>query len=376
MSIELSKLNNNQFREYLEEVRATDLRYNRVLNLPNNITFGFEFEFDNLNYDQASFIINDYMENKYLLNSCYSISEEMDYSDKEQNGVGKTFYELKTPILTDNLRTWVELENILDAFSSNGAKTDEKTGLHIHIGGHIVEKEEHVSSLIKLFSVFEPVILGFGRTINKNPREIFKEGNKYNSHGMTSSKLISKQDVLEVVESIDSNSLCSDIAFTEFMFVPKIRETIGWTNFKYQNILKEKNNPYEKHTIEFRFFDGTLKPNLVQNNLKFVTSLITAITDDKIDIEKLEFFYKLYKDNPNNRYPYELDNRLNYNNEVRKPMYNKHLRKMYELNVAKALTFADLVFNEYDDKTNFLNQYFTCWTDEEIISSKEKVARK
>ena len=97
------------------------LEYRCSLNLPDNLTFGVEIEYEN--YLRKN--VDRYTE-KYL-------KTWMSKMDGSLTNGG----EITSPVLTDNINTWIELKSICKFLNNNHADTLHNAGGHIHIGQNI-----------------------------------------------------------------------------------------------------------------------------------------------------------------------------------------------------------------------------------------------
>ena len=253
-------------REYKEKLKNKLIEYRNSLNLPSDVTFGIEIEYENINTNDVSELLN---KEKLENNHCFGWQNkaeidilEYDKNEEKMNG------EIISPILKDRNRTWNNIETILDILNNNGGIVTEKCGAHVNIGAHILgTKVKHWKNFLLLWMLYEKEIYQFSSgefikvraDINKILERISLE---LNIDDIT--KLRRKMNLKNLDDSIFSK--CSDIRITK--------------NFN--------KNISINNVIEFRIPNGTLNKEIWQNYINFFARFVLACRKD-LDIEKMSY---------------------------------------------------------------------------------------
>lgn len=293
----LSNLSKSELKEYLILLKHYSIKYRDELELVKNMSYGFEIETDMASdYEISRFV------NKHFKDYTTSADVTVPFG-----------IEIQTPILHGEPSNWQELQLLTLYLRANSIISDN-CGFHIHIGTQVLKNDiDNWLNFISLWSYYEDIIYRFayGEYISERP----------NIMGFA-------PPMAKSYYKIYKNN--------EFNYSYQIEELV---RLMYQ----EKNNgvnvinavDFQKesvdNTIEFRMFNGTLNPIIMQNNLNFLNSFI-KLCYKNIDRERI---MHLIKENT-------LDNMELYRN----------------INLKKAINFADLLFDKPLDKNNFLRQYF------------------
>ena len=299
-NINISSLDVFDKREYLKQLKDYIIEYRTNLSLPSNVLYGVEIEYKGVDKSNLDEIIYEY--------PSFSSVEERNI---EVGG------ELVSIPLKDDYKNWYDMKEILDILNSfEGIEKDTGTGSHVHVSANTLGTYDNFLKFLLLYSIYEGVIYRFGYMNRCNPRETMI------SCAVPSSIELS-QDYHDFLEGLS----CREIRKKYDRF-----HGINLTNLKSLDKYKEKN------TIEFRMANGTFDPVLWQNIINFYTKFLLATHKD-LDVERLE--YLMYRYNIN---------RMNYQG------FDK-----YDLDLA--IEFADIVFDNILDKTNFLKQYIKDGTE-------------
>lgn len=275
--------------------------YRDSLNLPQNLTFGLEIEYENCNIKFG----------KFLNSSATSYWNNKGDRSVEFGG------EIVSPILTDKKEYWQELKKVCEKLKGNGAEITENAGAHVHIGAHIIgDNYQKWIEFIKLYIYYENIIYRYsfgesicGRKVIKEYAEPFASYLYCKFYSIK--KATSLQDVLDKIYTVNRYY------------------AINFNNVDSNNISKT----VDKNTIEFRSPNGTINEKIWQNNVKTFASMILAVINNKVDTEYIDYQIK--------------------SEEV---FFNKNFY-YNDIYLKKALEFVDIIFNNNDDKMMFLKQY-------------------
>lgn len=163
-NILISELSLKERKDLINLIDNTPINYKEKLNVPSNITFGLEIEFE-----QAGFI-KTFNELKQYCNIAFydemspkeynnwTIEFEQDCSRRIEN----ILYggEINSPIVNNNIDFFKELKNVCNVFKNNNAQFNSKAGLHIHISKDIMKhKIKDYLKLLKTWIIFEDEFL-------------------------------------------------------------------------------------------------------------------------------------------------------------------------------------------------------------------------
>ena len=281
---------------YMNELNDYVIEYRNSLGLNNSVTFGTEIEYEGVNKEIVDKIIDE------NFTSFKSMTEPNIHVGGEVVSIP----------LRDNINNWTDLKDILKLLElSDGIIKDNKTSSHVHVGANILRNYDNLIKFILLYGVYEGIIYRFGYMNRLNPRE-----------SMISCAPPFSIDLANNYPDIINNKSVKNI---KLMF-----DRFHGVNFN--NLSSLKNYGY-RNTIEFRMANGTLDPVLWQNIINLYTKMLLRCTKD-MDIDYLE--YLLFKINYSRSNYYGFDN----------------------LSLTNAFDFADIVFDDMLDKTNFIKQYY------------------
>ena len=314
-NIELTKLKKQDLYKILILIDKYYLEYRNTLNLNNNITFGLEIEFENTKYKKIDNLIK-----QLNLDTTWQTKEEITI-----NNGGET----NSPILKDDIKTWLQLKEILKIIKKEAIIKNSSSG-HIHVGKQILNDDvESWKNFIKLWIAYENIIYRFGYNEYLNARSCInmyagpiakdlKNDLRY--------KLNNYEKIIKVL-----NKHCRTYAFNV--------DHIGISNLYNSNIL---------NTIEFRNFNATFNEIIWQNNVNFLTKFLLYCNSTNFNIDIIN---KRIKNN--------------------KDTYKFPIHSYHQINVRQAIELSDLIFNNNLDKIYFLRQYFKSFqTSENYVKSK------
>ena len=290
----------------LVETENYFLEYRDKLNLPSNITFGVELEYEKLFKRKTD---------KFIKNN---LPDWKSKSDGSLNSGG----EITSPIMKDNPKYWQELKKVCEFLSKKRADTSNNAGGHVHIGANVLgEDVEAWKIFLKLYTNYENIIFRFAYGDKINGRK-----NIYKYAPPTADYL------KEIITKIDE----AESLFHIYLNLPT-KEKYSALNFCNVGF----NSPIHKiNTLEFRSPNASSNAIIWQNNINAFTKMLISSKDKKIDSEFLD--YKL-----NHEYFPYLGNEYLYN----------------EVNLKKVLEFVDLIFDNNLDKIYFLRQYLKGFQD-------------
>ena len=136
-----------------QELDSVFLEYRDSLNLERKFRFGIELEYEGTERKNFS----DFLKKRNL--NWKSVDDETLASGGEA----------VSPQLFDQRKTWENLQTICQYLKANKADTRHNSGLHIHIGAHILgENIDAWRRFAKLYTIYERVLIrfGFGDKIN------------------------------------------------------------------------------------------------------------------------------------------------------------------------------------------------------------------
>jgi len=261
-------LRGNDLCDLLSETENFFLEYRDTLNLPSDVTFGTEIEYEDVSKRMVDEFVNRHMNNWYSGRD----------SSLDSGG------EVSSPILVDNLETWKQLKNICEYLSSMGADTSNMAGGHIHVGAHILgDNIKTWRKFVKLYILYEGVIFRFAY------------GDKISARKGCSHYAPPFADYLYgKLSRINSVNCIRDLYDP---LVSDRNHAIYFDNVYFSNI----KNKIGKNTIEFRCPNASTNEVIWQNNINAFTKMLVSsrngrINEDFLDY-KLEHEYIPYLDN-------------------------------------------------------------------------------
>lgn len=282
-NLNFGELNGTDLSYLLGLINKFDLVLRERIYVPETETIGLELECDDADWDQIR---------KGKLSDWELVPE-----GSIENGA-----ELKSSVLRDTKESWIDLRNMCDLVSRS-SKISEKCGAHVHTSNHALGMRKKILfNFLKLWAIYEPIMLRFGYGEFLGPRP-----------GLN-----------EFAKSVRSEfaDLCSytEIGIEELLhhLSSKKRQVV---NFRHYNTLR---------TIEFRGPNGTLNPVIWQNNANVFMKMVlysgsgrfaSGLIDERIE----RLFLTRLSDS--------------------------------EVHTDYAIEFADLVFDNNLDKIYFLRQY-------------------
>lgn len=323
-NIILSELNKLEQKELLEYMKHYKINMRDSLGLSNNIKFGIEIEAEGKKLKEL--LINpeyrqEHLNSKILMQyqdyfkeagvSSYNF-ERCPWILKDDITV-KSGAEIHSPILTDTKKNWNELKQICEFLKSLNSFPTDNTAIHTHFNEKsFIEDIYDLYNLIKLYSAYEGVLYKFGTG------EFLNFRNRLYTYAAPVAK--------------DFHNAFQGIYFRE----PDYKKFLRKMNFSYNSGLRLRNlQNDDKETIEFRFANSTLSPEIIQNLVNVEAKLCRyAVSMDFDD----DFVTRKF-------------------NYMKFPKTNKELANQYlNIPLEEIFEFADLIFDNTLDKLYFIRQ--------------------
>ena len=322
----LSELSKNDLFHLLLLLQDYLIEYRDTLDIDKDITFGLEIEFEHADYEKIEELVNNLNLKRFpWTRTKWQTTQEISISDG-----GET----KSPVLRDNINTWKQLKEITSVIK-NYASIDNNAGGHIHIGKKILNDDiDSWKNFLKLWIAYENIIFRFGYGEYLNARPII------NNFAMPI-----------------SNKLTKDISY-RYKSYRVLTRAINYNNKHYAlNLDHLKFNciygSMPLNTIEFRNFNGTLNPIIWQNNVNFITKLLSYCNSYDFDSDIVD------------------ERRYQNKNKFKNPIYKYH-----QINIKQAIELVDLIFDNNLDKINFLKQYFKNYQTSREYRASKKLTKK
>ncbi|MEN8904458.1 MAG: amidoligase family protein [Clostridiales bacterium] len=250
--------NEELFKSELEKAKTEDLEYEytNVLNGSNN-TFGLEIEFEEGNANKIA-------KELYDLGIC-GYDHQVNYHAPSISGKWKlekdisvSGGELVSPPLKDTPETWKTLEKVCAVAKKYGAKSNrDSCGGHVHIGIEPLDtSSERWKRFLKSSGGFEDVM--------------FRVSGGDNG--------VVRSDVSLYARRFAPNAkrgLNRDLPMINFLDVRSYTRSVSGRD-RYQAINLTNIYRGKQNTIEFRSFNSSLDPRILQNNVKISNGILFA----------------------------------------------------------------------------------------------------
>lgn len=246
--------------------------------------FGVEIEFandekilDEIYYDSLKYFIPIKFQINHKLYLNFFNRWILDHDLSVSKNINGKYYggEVSSRILTDDIESWKELKKICKLLKSNNSYIDT------HCDGHINIDISSYLNNPKFFEVLYKTIIVYEDEISK-----FYMGDMYKIRD-------SKEKYAKSMKDRLFNNI-NKVNFYNKDFIENIRENS--LSFRIEdgiNFFKL----YKSSLMEIRYPNSSLNPNIIQNNINFSLSLISAIGEDKIDLDFLNYLIKAAKKN-------------------------------------------------------------------------------
>lgn len=316
-----SSLRGFDLQDLLIETQNYFLSYRDTLNLPSNVTFGFEIEYEGVSQEKVKkFIKSNYLPNWKLV------------PDGSLNSGG----EINSSIIKDKITDWQQLKLMCDYLTSQKADTSQNAGGHIHLGAQVLGKDiDAWKQFFKLYAAYESVLFRFayGDKLSDRTR-LFHFAPPSAPFIISLLKLFNdKLTVYELGKLVPEWEKNSALNLGHVFFDAPDCQTNG-------------------NTIEFRFPNDTTNAVIWQNEgnafaKMLVSAQSKAMNEDFLDF-KLKHEFVSYYDG--GEYLYS------------------------EINLKNVLEFVDLAFDNNLDKIYFLRQYLKGFQDSYGTKSAQQAA--
>jgi hypothetical protein len=268
---ETSLSNNDHLHQRLMELARTqaagEYQLDGVIGDPNQ-TFGVEIEFDGADPNAVARAL-------YDAGLCGSPNQQGYHSGGHQPGMWTVERdvtvsgEIVSPVLTDTPQSWEQLQRVCEILRQHGARVSARTGGHVHVGcdsanlDHDVERFRRIASVC---SWAEDLMYRLAAGTGRGGRRHRGAGNGYRWCGPM------RSGQFEDVASL------SDLTYRV-----GASHNVG---LNYGNILGTR------RTIEYRYFDSSLDPVRLQNNIRLACWLTkraaelpnSAIPQDRVPL--------------------------------------------------------------------------------------------
>ena len=310
-------LRGRDLQDLLVETENYFLEYREKINLPSNVTFGVEIEYEGVSRVKTNKFIDKNLK---------------DWISKDDGSL-RSGGEVTSPIMKDQVKYWQELKKVCEYLSKKGADTSHNAGGHIHIGANVLGYDvEAWRVFLKLYTVYENVIFRF----------------------VYGDKISGRSGLLKYAPPT------ADFIYRSMPVINKAKSEHDIKNIlllltkKRHVALNFDNVGFRKNTFEFRSPNASTNAIIWQNNINAVSKMLVSSKDKVLDEEfldyKLEHEYFPYSENG---YLYDV------------------------VNLKNVLEFVDLVFDNNLDKIYFLRQYLKNFQDNYglslVIKSKKFV---
>ena len=291
----------NDYRRILKD---KNIKFRPTLNLPKEVTFGIEIEYENVLNQLISTLLENEQKNDYSF-SGWNNKKEIDLSERN-NSQQLMNGEVNSPILNDNIRTWKNLRTVLSILNNNGAIITSQCGGHVNIGAHVLGYNiEYWRNFLLLWILYEKEIYKFssGEFLKVRVR------NDSTIDQITPPLIENLSTIVELGKNNNSIKIHDYLEECGIILLDKTHD-VSLFNFVHPKFLSE-------NRIEFRIPNGTLKEEIWQNYINFFARFLLACKKE-MDVDKIVY-------------------NINHNNH-------------------SVLDLADYVFEDNIDKDNFLIQ--------------------
>ncbi|MDF3003308.1 MAG: hypothetical protein K0Q48_3427, partial [Bacillota bacterium] len=257
------------FQKDMERLRDAPIPYyyENVLN-GSNITFGIELEFA---FGDSDAIASEL----YNLGICSSPYMH-EYHDSREPGkwvlecddsVTEGGYggELISPVLTDTPETWRQIQIVCEVAKRHGAFVNEDTGGHVHIGA-----EESLDGKRQRWRRFFKTAVGFESVFH---RLAGGEQGRFRGGGYALSAISQNREGLNT--RLPDQGTISDF-----------QAEIGSLDLHRYRSINLESFTSNKKTIEFRAFNGTITPGVIQANVKYAAGVINTSVRSRVSPEE------------------------------------------------------------------------------------------
>ena len=247
--------NKNKFKNDLgiyvdyDKIRNEIKKDINLLNIKNDITIGFEIEFDKLEYDKFKtlMLIIEKEDNQiYNLIKDWKIEKELSLPEGA---------EAVSPILRNYINSWKQLKCMLEIVKNAKTSLNEKCGGHIHIGADILSYDSKKWNYFwKMCSISQPILY---KIANEEGKIIRKSSVKFAKQNQDMFNNLIKNGGVNIKGEEDLKLLVKQFCTDKNVAIN----------------LKNVGTSY-KNTIEFRISNQTFNFEEVVNNARLYLKMV------------------------------------------------------------------------------------------------------
>ena len=247
--------NKNKFKNDLgiyvdyDKIRNEIKKDINLLNIKNDITIGFEIEFDKLEYDKFKtlMLIIEKEDNQiYNLIKDWKVEKELSLPEGA---------EAVSPILRNDINSWKQLKCMLEIVKNAKTSLNEKCGGHIHIGADILSYDSKKWNYFwKMCSISQPILY---KIANEEGKIIRKSSVKFAKQNQDMFNNLIKNGGVNIKGEEDLKLLVKQFCTDKNVAIN----------------LKNVGTSY-KNTIEFRMSNQTFNFNEVVNNARLYLKMV------------------------------------------------------------------------------------------------------
>lgn len=247
--------NKNKFKNDLgiyvdyDKIRNEIKKDINLLNIKNDITIGFEIEFDKLEYDKFKtlMLIIEKEDNQiYNLIKDWKVEKELSLPEGA---------EVVSPILRNDINSWKQLKCMLEIVKNAKTSLNEKCGGHIHIGADILSYDSKKWNYFwKMCSISQPILY---KIANEEGKIIRKSSVKFAKQNQDMFNNLIKNGGVNIKGEEDLKLLVKQFCTDKNVAIN----------------LKNVGTSY-KNTIEFRISNQTFNFEEVVNNARLYLKMV------------------------------------------------------------------------------------------------------
>ncbi len=325
-------MSEKEIRDFLLLLERYRMFYRKKLDISDKITFGTEIECVNANIIKiAKKLDENTFCNGWKSKNDSSLPKGKEFVEIDGIKYVITSKEFITGVLNNN--EWKDLYNGCYIISNN-SMIDNSCGAHVHIGSQILgRKKQNWLDFFSLWSAYEDVAYRFSSGADNRLRS---GGERY------------AVPVSDLWQS-KLKRITTNLPFERLVnaFGDDKRNAVNLDHVDRFDVCGVRYG----NTIEFRTFNGSYDPIIIQNNINFATHLMEYAT--KKDFDSITVFNRRE----------ELNEEMLWNNPYeRVSLYNN-------IDLYKSIELADMIFSNNLDKINFLKQCIKsleCFNHQEV----------
>jgi len=319
----ISDMNDDEFNAMLEEATRQQpaYEYENVLN-GSNTTFGLEIEYrGGDNYAIARELAElGLAESADVLTYGRHHRTRSSMSKWRVTLDGTVSGEVISPVLRDTPETWRQIEKICEVIKRHGGRIDDDCGGHVHVGIDAVNHSKHRWRRLKrIIGNFEDMLYRLSRGDLTHLRS--RASGYAVSIGAALRRLSDRRINIEENEGDEG--------------IRRVAQVLDVRNSRYTSVnfanLRSCGNPDSPKTVEFRCFNGSLTPSVIQTHVKVAVGIVDAARAARANEEETRRRGEMLR---------------NYN-------YDENHTSGHSM----VKNFLDIVFTRKRDKLAILNRY-------------------